>query len=574
MARPKLDHRQVFGSLCDFLIARTDVTFSEKKRLEDEYNITIEEEQLQMYTVIRDNNAGDVVISCARGVGKSWTTGVAIIDLARSIPDFYIGVCTPKEGQAQRLLTEAIKILKRAKASVIDSVDWRQTTNLRIVFKNGSFIKGFSAGEQTSSEGDHFHVVVNDESHLTSGLSLSQKIGPMLGSFTVARMVKIGVALYKNHFYNAIHSNSYKKVILDWTKSTRLKLSGVVVIDGKEYPKYAFRKMPLSLKLKLWPNLPQELQIDGDMTEEDFRTQYMIEWVDSISQLLTEADQKLFLDGTHSILHQANMGEVYYYGLDTAPGSLKPGQKRLDFTSLSICRKTHEGVKEKVFQMRWQGDPLGQIKAIRKLVHPTEGLFPCQFGLIDYSNTGIYLVEAFKDEGLGCEGIQYQTSAPGTGKNYKNAMVDYFLFELRSKRYKYPLKKEVDASEEFSDGIDEWFTIERRQGQGTNDIIEAPEGRKDESDSEGEADVFHDDIANSDFLSVYAADKGAQISAKAKDLGGYQIPTGIAGGVRSSLGAPGGGIGKSTLMNSPEDLATQLKSGQQARVGNQPWWKR
>ena len=60
-------------------------------------------------------------------------------------------------------------------------------------------------------------------------------------------------------------------------------------------------------------------------------------------------------------------------------------------------------------------------------------------GLADYSNIAIGIVEMFKKEGIPVVGVTFGATEPITKKNYKNAMVDQFVFELDSGRVQYPI---------------------------------------------------------------------------------------------------------------------------------------
>ena len=553
------------------------VNFSLKKRLETTYNVVLEDEQVELVEKIVDNSIPFLGISCCRGFGKTFCDAVGLIDLSIENADFFIGVTAPKEAQAQKVLRQAVRILRKAPQETQNLIDWKLITNSLIPFKNGSFIMAFSGNVATLSEGDHFHVVLNDESHLTPDVSISQKIVPMLGSFKIARLIKTGVALYKNHFYRSMQADLYVKIVMDWTRSSRLCLPGIINIDGKNYPKMTFTLMPRSLKEKLFPNHP-ELWTDGEVLEADFLTQFMCQWVASIELLLNEEDQMKLLGGTHNILNRALAGEVYFFGLDTAGGSPRPGHKFLDYTALSSYRK-RDGRKETVFCKRWKGNIIQQQKEIFEIVG-RDGLFPCIFGLVDYSNIGINIVEEFKEEGIPIEGVQYNMNAPNSGgKNFKNAMADHFTFELRSERVKYPHKDQTASNKEMQAGFDECCIIEKRAGSGMNSIIEAPDTKY--VDDQGEEDTFHDDIFNSDILAVYAADKGVLLLPSSQAGSTYQIPKGVAGGVYSASN-PGQAPSSMSQVSAFEAfVATRINQSQSGRRGgglkgitDSEWYKR
>jgi hypothetical protein len=161
---------------------------------------------------------------------------------------------------------------------------------------------------------------------------------------------------------------------------------------------------------------------------------------------------------------------------------------------LSVWRKTQDNLKEKVFCFEWQGDILQQIEEIKAIIHPQTGRFKCKFGLADYSNVATTTVEMFKKEKIPIEGIMFNGAEPTTHKNFKNAMVDEFVFELQCGRLKFPKLEQIEANAIFHKSLLEWFAIERYKKTGINDKIEAP------SD-------MHDDHCMADILAIWAADR-------------------------------------------------------------------
>jgi len=231
------------------------------------------------------------------------------------------------------------------------------------------------------------------------------------------------------------------------------------------------------------------------MNEIDFKTQYMVEWLDDISSALSEEDQRKLI-GEHVWLESGIVGEEYFFGLDTASGTISRDKTSLDYTALAVWRKKPNGIKEKVHCFETQSSALDQMAEIYEIIHPKTGRFKCKFGLVDYSNVGIVVVEAFKREGIPVEGIIFASTDRSSGKNYKNAMFNEFLFELKSGRAKFPNSVEIDRRYVLRKSLNELCVLERYRTASINDRIEAP------------SELYHDDHAMSDFLAVYAADKG------------------------------------------------------------------
>lgn len=444
----------------------------------------------------------------SRGGGKTYGVCVGLIKMCIDHPGLEVGLFGPRADQATRLISESRTVLANSKLH--DQVDWEHTTTSRLVFMNKSYMLALSAAETSQQEGWHFDVVVCDESHRISNIAMTQRILPMLGSKKIFKLIKIGIPLYKNHFYESYCDSKFKIVEHNWVDSPILLRPGFKEVDGKKYPSMVLDRMPLALKQKMFPNNP-ELHYDGDMTDLEFQTQYNMTWVDDLNTFLSGEEQEKLL-GNAPVLHNKQSGEVYYFGLDTASGTLLPGKGDLDFTALSIWRKSTAGIKEKIACYEWQGgETLSQIKEAMDLVHPITGLFPCAFGCVDYSNVGITAVEMFKNSRIPVAGILFSSTEPSSHKNYKNAMAHQFKFELQSNRVKYPALKDLDQHKVFRKHYYQWCALEKHSGVGINDQIAAPK-----------SGGYHDDGFASDILAVWAADKGDTFGSNRPT---YSIPS-------------------------------------------------
>ena len=453
-------------------------------------NVELQQNQEDIIKSLCDPTVPYLGVLGARGSGKSFGTCIGLIKLCEDYPGLDVGLFGPRADQATRLIAETKKILGSSPLS--GQVDWDHTTSDKIIFNNGSNLLALSAAETSLQEGWHFAVIVVDEAHRVSNVSMSQRIIPMLGSKKISKLVKIGIPLFKNHFYQSFSDDKYKILIHDWTQSPILLESGYKEIDGKRYPTFVMDRMPKVLKARMFPNHP-ELHSDGDMTEMEFNTQYGIVWMDDINTFL-HGDEPEQLVGTHDVLLRGRAGEEYYFGLDTSAGTLMPGKYDLDFTSLAIWRRM-DGTKEKVFTKEWQGgETLTHLEEIAGIVHPASGLFPCNFGCVDYSNIGITAVEMFKRLKIPVAGVLFSATESTSKKNFKNAMANQMQFELQSDRVKYPKMDAIDHDKIMRKHYHQWLALERNVSIGLNDKIAAPPG-------------IHDDGVMSDLLAIWAADK-------------------------------------------------------------------
>jgi hypothetical protein len=454
-------------------------------------NVNLFDHEIETIEKITDLNCKYILLVASRSGGKTHSTSVGIIKLCLDHAPFSVGVFAPKAEQAGRLLKQVKEILMGSQ--IKDEILWAECNLSKIVFKNGSVIVSNSASEVSNVEGIHVDCLVVDEAHKVSDLSVSQKLLPMVASSKIGKIIKLGVPLYKNHFWRSFNDTQYEHLVYDWTKTPNLLKGGSVIVKGKEYSKYVIDRMPLQMKQIFFSDNP-ELWTSSDTTEIDFKTQYQVIWVDDLNLVLTELDQNMLFSGEHDSLQSGSITDTYYAGLDTAGGSARGSNADLDYTSLAIWRKRADQVKEKVAHYEWRGDVTQAINEIYELINPVTGRFKCKFTLVDYSNIGINLVESYKNNQIPIEGITFNTTEANSGRNYKNAMMDQFLFELRAGRIKYP-KADVDKSKMLKKCQNEWCLMERHQKLGINDTLGVPE------------DSGHDDTCCADLLGIWAADR-------------------------------------------------------------------
>lgn len=347
-------------------------------------------------------------------------------------------------------------------------------------------------------------AIICDESHQISTSVYRNRVSPMNADSDKQKNIKIGITLYDNHFRDSAKSPKWKTLIYPWYKCQNLyNKNDLIKIGDEEYPAMIIDTMPLSMKLKRWPNNPEvHFESSNGMSEEEFKTQYEMEWVDTVSGLLTGEDQEK-LEGDHDYLYCGLPGEKYYFGLDCAGGALIQEGNDRDYTQLVIGRITENHQKQVVSLYQWQGDLTVQADEI---LHIITDVFPCVFGCADYSTMGTAIVDLFLTKNIPMTGISYKKTEPVSGKNYKNSIFDQFVYELRHDRFKYPSLKNMlsedgtMATKEaklLNKHLIEWGAVERRRkAVGINDEISAPKGGG-----------YHDDCVNATAMFVWACDK-------------------------------------------------------------------
>ena len=484
----------------------------------EELGIDLYDNQIEIVNEVCDLEREFLAILQARGAGKTFAVGLGLIRLCLFIPGFKIGIFGPKTEQANRIIKEMKKDVLKPGTPIYAEIDWLDSTNSRMTFKNGSQMLAISAAETSMQEGYHFHMIVLDECHRIADASVNQRLMPMIGSLGIAKVIKIGISMYKQNFWKSCHDSKYKVLQRNWTQCPILLQKSFVYrgenkdLDGKELSLTVLNMMPLSMKQRIFPDRP-ELHFDGELTEFDFKTNYSMDWVSDVNLELSSKDQEMLFTADYPILKKevSKYQEKYFWGLDTAPGTLGENKKDLDYTVLSIWRFMAGGIKEKVACFEWQGDSNEQISEIEQIINPIDGIFRCLFGLVDYSNIAYNLVSTFKMKKIPIEGIVFGSREKHTGKNFKNAMFDQFKFEIIHGRVRMPKLKILDTDKSMKKSFNEWCVVERHQKSGVNAKISAPSG-------------LHDDHPCADVLAVWAMDHATDFVSISILEGGLKIP--------------------------------------------------
>jgi hypothetical protein len=199
--------------------------------------------------------------------------------------------------------------------------------------------------------------------------------------------------------------------------------------------------MPKSLKQILFPTRP-DIWTEGEMSVEDFKTQYMLQFVDGAGQFLLASEWNMMLNGNFEWIQHGRIGEQYVAGIDFA-GSDTEGA---DFTHITVLRVEKDGQKQKVWSTEMHGvDYPAQMRYIAKLFGGPQPIFGVSSIFADYTGCGAPVVQTLKTEyGLTqLQGIIFNASDTYTnsGMNMKNIMFAQFKHELTHDRFKYPNKE-------------------------------------------------------------------------------------------------------------------------------------
>jgi hypothetical protein len=541
--------------------------------IESQLGVSLYSNQIEIVEAIRDPVGEGFNVLQNRGAGKTQGVAWGLGELCENRPGTQVIVAAPIEKQAGRILRYMKQAFQGPSSKVKDRIDWQAASALRFPFKNGSTVVAVSGQEKANAEGEHGHVLVIDEAHLVPSYSVTNKLIPMVGMLGgYSKIIKIGVAMGKNHFYKSVTAAGAKNLICPWYKSEIfLEEPNPFFYKNKQYSKKLLSRMPLPIRMKMFPDRPDMHKATGyEITELDWATQYSMEWIDDINNLLSESDQAKLASGKHKPITKGKVGDLYFAGLDTAYS----GSRDADRTVLAIWRLRRDGVCEKVASFSWQGDPLGQEREIWEILNPRGGMFKCEAIFADYSNIGITMVERFRAVQLPIVGVTFGSSAKtiGSSKNWKNTLYDHFLIRLQSSEAVYPNIEEmkvmaVGADQEMKVQIDnmlegfwQWIVIQRIRGKGLNDKIEAPSDQVEDTE-DGQSKMAHDDACSADVLAVWAARHRDQMR-KEMGRGGaglisMDIPMPVFGG---TMAIPGGNRGSDNPYASRPSLGPLTQS--------------
>lgn len=346
---------------------------------------------------------------------------------------------------------------------------------------------------------------------------------------TNAKIVQIGTPKTRNHFYDAVEgkaSNKWTVIKRDWTQCAQSwALDAIYLPDPKTgivrpYSRFILEQaMPKALKEEMFPNNP-EIWTEGNLDIEDFKTQYMLEFIDGAGKYLDSKQIERMKSGEFDWLDHGIIGENYVAGIDFA-GSNPDG----DATQISVLRINRDGTKQKIFGKEFKNTSYPeQMYYISHLFGGYHPRFNCKKIFADYTGCGAAVVQTLKEEyGLtNLEGIIFNSRDKYTnsGMNMKNAMYGKWRQELDSGKFQYMTLERFTKSETEGAGKDnvsyyhrmigEWSDLEQTTtGFSVNKKIEAPTG-------------YHDDVCDADVLANFAAVGSGRSSMPKPKSGRYK----------------------------------------------------
>jgi hypothetical protein len=429
--------------------------------------------------------------------------------LLDNYPMMRIGIFTPRIQQAEMNVGRTAIFFQMNEEKLNHKLI--KCTKQKIELDNGSYVMAVSGSDQSNIEGLTFDIIILDEAQKITDYTWSERIAPM-GGATNAKMIKIGTPKTRNHFYKSMEgkeSAEWCTIRRDWTECPQLWALDRTMLPDPEtgiirpYSTYVLGMMPKSLKQEMFPKNP-EIWSEGEMSVEDFKTQYLLEFIDGAGQFFRKEEyDKLVNGGIFDWLEGGKIGERYVAGIDFA-GSEADGA---DFTHITVVRIAPNGQKQKVWSKEMQGTSYPeQMRFIASLFGGPNPRFKVSSIFADYTGCGRPVVQTLQEDyGLNqLQGITFNAADTFTrsGMNMKNIMFAQFKNEVVHDRFKYP-EKEVFLSSAGSEMnyfyhkmVGEWSDLEMTVGLTVNKKINAPQGG-------------HDDTCCADILANFAAMHGA-----------------------------------------------------------------
>jgi hypothetical protein len=473
--------------------------------------------QVELIRAVCNPKIRSVAALMARQAGKTESIASFTGYLLDNYPNMRIGIFTPRIQQAELNVGRTAIFFQMNEEKLNNKLV--KCTKGKIELSNGSYVMAVSGSDQSNIEGLTFDIIVLDEAQKISNYTVSERIVPM-GGATNAKIIKIGTPKFRNHFWESFqpgiaydsikNPKGFVQIRKDWTECPQLwALDATYLPDYKNpeemrpYSAYVLRLMPKPLKQQYFPKNP-EVWTEGEMSVEDFKTQYMLEFVDGAGQFLSTSEWDTLISGEHEWQESGNYGEKYVAGIDFA-GSAASGA---DYTHISVLRVQPNGLREKVFAMEMHGESFNtQRLEILKLFGGPRPKFPVESIFADFTGVGRPIVDILRDQdGLRqLEGITFNASDSYTrsGMNMKNIMFAKIKHDIEVGRFKYPSKDVINKTGNRDLGgfyhkmIGEWKDLEMEVRQTVNKRIEAPNGG-------------HDDACCSDALANFAAEFGGK----------------------------------------------------------------
>ena len=228
---------------------------------------------------------------------------------------FWVGLFSPSEEQIMTMFGRIRDIMDDDGQDIINDPDILEEvrSKTKSVYLAGckSVCRMQSADKRARIESKTYHLIINDEAHLTESLVYDEKISPM-GTATNATEVKIGVGyIRRNHFYASIKAN--KRFRANGGKQNHFQYidDQVIAIRKKKYNK---DKNPIHLNYSKYIKRKRKEAGQESMA---YRVAYKLEFPFGHGMFTTERELNALADSKMD-WKVTEMNKVCVAGLDVA----------------------------------------------------------------------------------------------------------------------------------------------------------------------------------------------------------------------------------------------------------------
>ena len=196
---------------------------------EDSVPFILTDTQAQIFQYVYEPQYTRVAILTPTQYGKTDTVSQAIVQMVVDRVE-KVAIIAPKAEQASIIMNNIIQHLfdndyyrNQLEVDEAESLERlrRERSKNRITFKNGSEIFILTADTRTvKKEGQGMMgfgatVIIVDEASLIPD-KIFNKIFRMLGGHKDSKLIKLGNAFFKNHFWRSLKSDKYVHIWIDW----------------------------------------------------------------------------------------------------------------------------------------------------------------------------------------------------------------------------------------------------------------------------------------------------------------------------------------------------------------------
>ena len=322
----------------------------------------------------------------SRGLGKSWTAGLAAIDMAMLYPKMVVGIAAPSFRQAKMIIENKIMgdFVNRSEILRGEIKDVKNNNDhLKVILHNGSEIIAFPVGTDGSKiRGLRLQLVIIDEYAQMNKTIVDRVIKPMLA---VKSGYEVGKTDYSDSAKNRMLFTSSAYFKFNHLYQTIADYGKAIGKGSKEHFVY-----PLNYRVGLETGLFDQKFIDNErntQTTIDFDMEYGAKFIDlSEDNWISPTDLEA-CSTMNKVQLDYDPKYKYVMGLDVARVS---GNDNTSIHVLKLVDNVDHYIKENVYSYTMNGETFGvQTQRIREILNR----YPVNRIYMDTTGLGVGLAD-------------------------------------------------------------------------------------------------------------------------------------------------------------------------------------